>query len=63
MKITVMGDGAWGSALADVLLRNGHEVTMWGPFPDYLAEMAAAGENPRFLPGVKFAPGIRFQFP
>jgi len=61
MKITVMGDGAWGSALADVLLRNGHEVTMWGPFPDYLAEMAASGENPRFLPGVKFAPGIRFE--
>ncbi len=61
MKITVMGDGAWGSALADVLLRNGHEVTMWGPFPDYLAEMAVCGENPRFLPGVKFAPGIRFE--
>ncbi|MBQ4106238.1 MAG: NAD(P)-dependent glycerol-3-phosphate dehydrogenase [Lentisphaeria bacterium] len=61
MKITVMGDGAWGSALADVLLHNGHEVTMWGPFPEYLAEMAACGENPRFLPGVKFAPGIRFE--
>ncbi len=29
MKITVMGSGAWGTALALVLIDNGHEVTLW----------------------------------
>ncbi len=29
MKITVMGSGAWGTALALVLVDNGHEVTLW----------------------------------
>lgn len=61
MKITVIGDGAWGSALATVLLRNGHDVTIWGAFPDYLAEMAATRRNPRFLPGIEFPENIRFE--
>lgn len=29
MKISVMGSGAWGTALALVLLENGHDVTLW----------------------------------
>ena len=30
VKATVIGDGGWGTALALVLQRNGHEVTVWG---------------------------------
>ena len=40
MRIAVLSDGAWGTALALNLVANGHEVTQWGPFPDYLDEMA-----------------------
>ena len=29
MKITVLGSGGWGTALALVLLENGHDVTLW----------------------------------
>ncbi len=61
MKITVLSDGAWGTALASNLLRNGHEVVMWGPFPDYLAEMADCRENRRFLPGVKLNERLQFE--
>ena len=39
MKICVAGDGAWGTALALNLLRNGHQVVIWGAFGDYLLEM------------------------
>ena len=60
MKITVLSDGAWGTALASVLLRNGHDVTMWGPFPEYLAEMEQSRENTRFLPGVKLDDRLKF---
>ena len=29
MRAAVIGSGAWGTALALVLLENGHEVTLW----------------------------------
>ncbi len=61
MKITVIGDGAWGTALAMLLIRNGHEVVQWGPFPDYLEVMRTSRENSRFLPGVKLDPKHRFE--
>jgi glycerol-3-phosphate dehydrogenase (NAD(P)+) len=52
MKVTVLSDGAWGTSLALVLLRNGHDVHLWGPFPEYVLEMRRQRENARFLPGV-----------
>ncbi len=36
MTATVIGDGGWGTALAMVLARNGHQTTDWGPLPDYI---------------------------
>ncbi|WP_295806607.1 NAD(P)H-dependent glycerol-3-phosphate dehydrogenase [uncultured Victivallis sp.] len=61
MRIAVLSDGAWGTALALNLVANGHEVTQWGPFPDYLAEMARTRENARFLPGVKLPQELHFE--
>ena len=52
MKIAVLSDGGWGTALAVLLCGNGHDVRLWGPFPDYLAEMAKTRKNPRFLAGI-----------
>ncbi|MBO5991804.1 MAG: NAD(P)-dependent glycerol-3-phosphate dehydrogenase [Lentisphaeria bacterium] len=61
MKISVFGDGAWGTALAMNLLSNGHKVTVWGAFPDYLEEMKARRENFRFLPGVTLPEELEFE--
>ena len=52
MKVTVIGDGAWGTALALNMLRNGHKVQLWGAFPEYLQEITERRENYKFLPGV-----------
>lgn len=60
MKVTVVGDGGWGTALAMVLDRNGHEVTVWGPFADYLEEIQATGENTTYLPGVKIPASLKW---
>jgi glycerol-3-phosphate dehydrogenase (NAD(P)+) len=60
MKVTVIGDGGWGTALAMVLDRNGHETTVWGPFQDYLDEIQAAGENKTYLPGVKVPASLKW---
>ena len=51
MKVTVLGSGAWGTALALLLMENGHHVTMWSRRPEALEEIRAKGENPR-LAGV-----------
>lgn len=53
MKITVIGDGGWGTAIGLLLNTNGHTITLWGPFEDYLKEIRSAGENTRYLKGVK----------
>ena len=60
MKATVIGDGGWGTALAMVLERNGHDVTVWGPFPDYLEEIKRLDENVTYLPGVKVPAAIEW---
>ncbi len=50
-KITVLGDGAWGTSLALVLLWNGHNVTLWGPFRENIDAINATGAN-KFLKGI-----------
>ena len=60
MKAAVIGDGGWGTALAMVLERNGHEVSVWGPFGDYLDEIRTSGENINYLPGVKVPESIHW---
>ncbi|MGH8273051.1 MAG: NAD(P)H-dependent glycerol-3-phosphate dehydrogenase [Gammaproteobacteria bacterium] len=52
-RITVLGDGAWGTALAVHLARNGQETMLWGHRPARIAELAAQRENRRYLPGVR----------
>ena len=44
MKICVLGDGGWGTALAMVLDRNGHEVSVWGPFSEQVKSIIEAGK-------------------
>ncbi|MCG6870926.1 MAG: NAD(P)-dependent glycerol-3-phosphate dehydrogenase [Gammaproteobacteria bacterium] len=59
--IAVLGAGAWGTALAVVIARNGFPVRLWGHHPDALREMRAAGENRGRLPGVAFPQNLELQ--
>lgn len=51
MKITVLGSGSWGTALALLLLENGHDVTLWSFQETESAILQKQRENP-LLPGV-----------
>lgn len=53
LKISVLGDGGWGSTLAILLQKKGFTVTLWGAFPDYVDLLNRKRINERFLPGVK----------
>ena len=57
MKAAVVGSGAWGTALAMVLCRNGHEVTLWSHNPAKAAEMVRSRVNP-MLDGVTLPPEL-----
>ncbi len=56
-SVSVLGAGAWGTALANVAARAGHEVSLWGRDPAALATLAQTRENPR-LPGVALEAGV-----
>lgn len=59
--LTILGDGGWGTALALKLLANGHAVTLWGPFTDYLDEIRTSRENRKYLPGVALPDALRIE--
>lgn len=51
-KITIMGTGGFGVSLAVICHRFGHDVTLWGKFPEEISEIRNHGEHKRLLPGV-----------
>ncbi len=59
MRCAVLGAGAWGTALADLLARNAHEVTLWAYESDVVEGVNVRRENTRFLTGVSLAPSLR----
>src|SRR5690349_8369542 len=61
MKITVLGAGAWGSALSSLLQKAGNNVVLWGHDSTLLEEIRHTGRNDRFLPGVALAPELSFE--
>ncbi|MHC4611634.1 MAG: 2-dehydropantoate 2-reductase N-terminal domain-containing protein, partial [Planctomycetota bacterium] len=52
-RATIIGDGAMGTVCGLLLAGKGIAVTMWGFFPEQIAEMQRQRENRRFLPGHK----------
>jgi glycerol-3-phosphate dehydrogenase (NAD(P)+) len=59
MRCAVVGGGAWGTALADLLARNGHETVLWAREEDVVESIGARHENVRFLPGAALSPELR----
>ncbi|MFA5072198.1 MAG: NAD(P)H-dependent glycerol-3-phosphate dehydrogenase [Candidatus Pacearchaeota archaeon] len=60
-KLTILGDGAWGTTLAILLSKNGHEVTVWSAFPEYLDVLDRERENKTYLKGIKIPSNIVFE--
>lgn len=52
-KAGIMGAGSWGTALALLLYKNGHEVTLWSINNDEVEELKKEREHKSKLPGVK----------
>lgn len=59
IRCGVIGAGAWGTALADLLARAGHEVVLWAHEPDVVEAINSRHRNDRFLPGPALAETLR----
>jgi glycerol-3-phosphate dehydrogenase (NAD(P)+) len=51
-KITVLGGGAWGTAIAQLLASNGNKVCLWCFEKEVIDSIAHHRANPCYLPGV-----------
>lgn len=59
-KISIIGDGGWGTTLGVLLAKKSFDVTIWGAFPDYIDILRTSRENIKFLPGIKIPGSLKF---
>jgi glycerol-3-phosphate dehydrogenase (NAD(P)+) len=55
---TIVGAGAWGTALADLVARSGQKTVLWARETDVVADVNAHHTNARFLKGIALAPTL-----
>jgi glycerol-3-phosphate dehydrogenase (NAD(P)+) len=51
-KFTVLGSGAWGTTMSQVLCDAGQEVLVWGRNTDVISEINDKNSNSKYLPGI-----------
>lgn len=59
LNFTVIGAGAWGTAMAVHLARRGQHTTLVPRRPEHAAQLLAARENCDYLPGITFPEGLK----
>jgi glycerol-3-phosphate dehydrogenase (NAD(P)+) len=58
MRVGVLGAGNWGTTLADLVARNGHDVRLWSRNPEQLREIEEHRTNRLAVPGLVLAKGV-----
>ncbi len=59
MRIAVVGAGSWGTTLADMLVRNGHDVRLWAREAQVVESIRKNRVNSVFLPDCPLQEGIQ----
>ena len=58
-RIAILGSGGWGTALAVLWAKHGHEIVLWGNNADRAARLQATRQNDDYLPGVSLPASVR----
>ncbi len=61
MKIAVLGSGAWGTTLANMLAKNDVDTVLWAREPDVVSAIRETRENKTFLPGVTLSEKLKVE--
>ncbi|RMS40951.1 Glycerol-3-phosphate dehydrogenase [Pseudomonas amygdali pv. photiniae] len=56
--VAVLGGGSFGTAIANLLAENGHQVLQWMRDPEQAQAIRVNRENPRYLKGIKVRPEV-----
>ncbi|EAT15619.1 NAD(P)-dependent glycerol-3-phosphate dehydrogenase [Desulfuromonas acetoxidans] len=59
-QISVIGAGSWGTSLANLLAKKGHQVTLWAYEADLVARMQQTHINDLYLPEIKLSNNLSF---
>jgi len=59
-KVSILGAGSWGTALALLLYKNGHEIIVWSAIEAEIKMLNTEHEHKEKLPGVKLPEDMRF---
>jgi len=59
LRVAVLGAGSWGTALAALIARHGHQVVLWGRDAAGVAAIDGEHRNPRYLPGIALPESLR----
>jgi len=57
--IAVLGGGSFGTAIANLLAENGHDVRLWMRDPEQAESIRSQRQNPRYLKGVTILPQVQ----
>ena len=58
-KVSFLGAGSWGTALAIMLAKSGHDVTLWSAVESEVDMLVENREHKHRLPGVKLPDSIQ----
>lgn len=59
MRVAVLGAGSWGTALAQVLVENGHDVSLWTRDDKQATMMQETRENAKYLPSIRLPEALK----
>lgn len=59
IHVAVLGAGSWGTALAALIARHGHQVVLWGRDPVVIDAIDQTHQNPRYLPNIDLPASLR----
>jgi len=57
-RVSIIGAGSWGTALAKMLADSGHDVTVWAHNADVVRAITDTRENSTYLPGFALPPTL-----